>query len=74
MLVPVIPLPITTTSALSGKLRVVRWPSKSGEGSLCQNDLVESGTGSSHGFLGFGISGFERGIVMGLLEALFRGW
>lgn len=70
---PVMPLPITTTSAVPGKLRVVRWPSSNGEGSVCQNDFVDSGLGREHGCLWAGMSGFEMGIVMLLLEALFCG-
>lgn len=66
MLAPVIPLPMMTTSAISGKERVERWPRSSGEGSLCQKDCVDSGLGRSHGFLCVGISGRERGMFLDL--------
>lgn len=42
---PVIPEPTITTSASDGSLSVVRWPSRNFEGSLCQNEAVDSGVG-----------------------------
>ena len=47
--VPVMPLPIITTSASAGRSSVVRWPRRNWFGSLCQKDLVELGTGSPAG-------------------------
>ena len=38
---PLIPEPIITTSASAGRVEVVRWPSRTWEGSLCQNEAVE---------------------------------
>jgi hypothetical protein len=47
---PVMPHPIITTSASDGRSGVVLYPSKMSSGSECQNDLLELGTGSGHGF------------------------
>jgi hypothetical protein len=49
MLVPVMPLPMMTTSAAFGRSRVERWPSNRRDGSLCQNDLDESSLGRLQG-------------------------
>jgi len=43
---PVIPDPTMTISALEGSSGVVLWPRSTFDGSLCQNDLLELGTGS----------------------------
>lgn len=43
--VPVMPEPTMTMSASAGRLGVVRWPRRNSEGSLCQNEAVESGVG-----------------------------
>ena len=42
---PVIPEPTMTTSASVGRYEVVRWPIRNFEGSLCQNEAVDSGLG-----------------------------
>jgi hypothetical protein len=63
MLVPVMPLPMMTTSAVAGRFLVDRWPSSSGEGSVCQNDLVEFGVGSPAGCPSLGRSGIVRAMM-----------
>ena len=42
---PVMPEPTMTTSASEGKSVVVRWPRRNLEGSLCQNEDVDSVVG-----------------------------
>ena len=42
---PVMPEPIMTISASLGRLEVVRWPRRNWEGSLCQNEAVDSVVG-----------------------------
>ena len=42
---PVIPEPTITMSASARRSEVVRWPSRNSEGSLCQNEAVESVVG-----------------------------
>lgn len=42
---PHIPLPMMTTSAFVGRDGVVRWPSRTLDGALCQKDFVEFGVG-----------------------------
>lgn len=42
---PVIPEPTMIMSASVGRSEVVRWPRRNLEGSLCQNEAVESGVG-----------------------------
>jgi hypothetical protein len=49
MLVPVMPLPMITTSAVEGKFLVDRCPRSSGEGSVCQNESEDLGVGSAAG-------------------------
>jgi hypothetical protein len=49
ILEPVIPLPTITISASVGSFSVVRWPSKTLDGSLCQKDFDELGTGRPDG-------------------------
>lgn len=61
-LAPVMPLPITTTSAVTGRLRVERCPSSNADGSLCQNEAVDCVLGRSHGCLSLGSSGPSRDI------------
>ena len=63
MLAPVIPLPITTTSAVAGKSLVDRWSRSNGEGSECQKDLLEFGVGSPAGCPSLGRSGIVRAMV-----------
>jgi hypothetical protein len=63
MLAPVIPLPITTTSAVVGKSLVDRWPRSNGEGSECQKDLLEFGVGSPAGCPSLGRSGIVRAMI-----------
>lgn len=43
--VPLMPEPMMTMSAFAGKSRVVRWPKRNFEGSLCQKEAVESRVG-----------------------------
>ena len=43
--VPVMPEPTMTMSASAGRSGVVRCPRRNSEGSLCQNEAVESGVG-----------------------------
>ena len=43
--VPVMPEPTMMMSASAGRSEVVRWPRRNLEGSLCQNEAVESGVG-----------------------------
>ena len=43
--VPVMPEPTMMMSASAGRWEVVRWPRRNLEGSLCQNEAVESGGG-----------------------------
>ena len=42
---PVMPEPTMTTSASEGRSGVVRWPRRNLEGSLCQNEDVDSVVG-----------------------------
>ena len=49
-LAPVIPLPIITVLAYGGNSGVDRCPKRKLSGSECQNDLVELGVGSGHGW------------------------
>ena len=42
---PVMPEPTMTTSASEGRCGVVRWPRRNLEGSLCQNEDVDSVVG-----------------------------
>jgi len=67
MLAPVMPLPMMTTSAVAGRFLVDRWPRSSGEGSVCQNELVEFGTGSPAGCPSLGRSGIVRAMVSDVL-------
>ena len=63
MLVPVIPLPIITTSAVEGKTLVDRCPRSSGDGSVCQKESVDFGVGSAAGWSSLGRSGIVRAMV-----------
>jgi hypothetical protein len=67
MLVPVIPLPITTTSAVEGKFLVDRCPRSSGEGSVCQNESEDFGVGRAAGWSSLGRSGMVRAMVSRVL-------
>jgi hypothetical protein len=67
MLAPVIPLPMTTTSAEEGRPLVERWPRSSGDGSVCQNESVDLGVGRPAGWLSLGRSGMVRAMVIGSL-------
>ena len=72
---PVIPLPMITTSALVGRFLVERWAVKSGEGCECQNELVDSVLGRLHGDLLRGIVGLSRDIFgssVGLLCSFLK--
>lgn len=39
------PLPTMTISACEGSSEVVRWPKRKEDGSLCQNEELDSGVG-----------------------------
>ena len=49
---PVMPEPTITTSASEGRCGVVRWPRRKSEGSLCQNEDVDSVVGKLAMFYG----------------------
>ena len=49
---PVMPEPTMTTSASEGRCGVVRWPMRNSEGSLCQNEDVDSVVGKLAIFYG----------------------
>lgn len=53
---PVIPEPTMMMSASVGRSGVVRWPRRNSEGSLCQNEAVESGVGRLAMSLGYAVS------------------
>ena len=53
---PVIPEPTMIMSASVGRSEVVRWPRRNLEGSLCQNEAVESGVGRVAMFSGYPVS------------------
>jgi hypothetical protein len=63
----VIPLPMITTSAEEGRPLVDRWPSSSGDGSVCQNESVDFGVGRPAGWLSLGRSGMVRAMAVGSL-------
>lgn len=56
-LVPVMPEPMITTSAVVGRSLVERWPVRRAEGSECQKEFVECSGGGSQGFLFRGMEG-----------------
>lgn len=62
-LVPVIPEPMTTTSAEAGSSRVVRCAVRSGEGSECQKDLLGASLGRAQGGLLPAVEGLEKDIL-----------
>lgn len=45
-----------TISASVGKSEVVRWPNRNSEGSLCQNEVVDSAVGRLAMPAGYGVS------------------
>lgn len=63
MLVPVIPLPIITTSVVEGKALVDRCPRSSGDGSVCQKESVDFGVGSAAGWSSLGRTPMLRAMM-----------
>jgi hypothetical protein len=74
ILVPVIPLPMITTSAVEGRSLVDRYPISNGEGSVCQNESVDFGVGSPAGWLSLGRSGMVRAMVVDSLAGGFASY
>ena len=63
MLVPVIPLPMITTSAVEGRALVDRCPRSNGEGSLCQKESVDFGVGRAADWSSLGRSKILRAMM-----------